>query len=360
MKELLKKLKYYKYPYIIKISLDTLNKEIDVINVEKSDNDVVCNTNKKTINFLNDNNIQYELLNKRKYFKYFIFKKWIMIVSLLMIILIMFTSNTLIRKISFKSKGFYNEEVYEFVIDHLYKVGNCYILKDDLNQLNKEIRTTFNYYEFINVSKENSNLIINIVKNAKNYDDSESFITNELVSSKNAYVLKINISSGIRNVDLFQMVKKGDLLISGENVSGNVVARCIEIKEYTIPKKYKRKVYTNNYFVNRYIKFNNHNKIEKAPYKLYYKFVNIIYELGNFSLVEETYFEQVELDIEYDISEIEEYAKEYIKYLFYKNHHYEDEKIIDIKILDKREDNNYLYIKSVNTTIEQIAIEKND
>ena len=222
------------------------------------------------------------------------------------------------------------------------------------NELNNKLRKKFNYYEFINLSKLNGNLIINIVKNDSNIK-SEEKNTDKIVSNKDAYILKIQISSGNRNVELFQMVKKGDILISGESCKGYVIGRTIEIVDYKIPKVYKKILYTNNYYKNRYIKYKDQNKEFSIPFNRYYLMRNVIYKIGNFSLVEDVYFEQVEALIEYSIFDIEYYLYDYIKYLFYSNHHYEEEKIIDIKIVSKKEDEKFFYIKTINTALEELG-----
>ena len=354
MKVLLKKLKYFNYFYYIKLLVKDLPKDINLIDIKIINEKITGYTNKKNILLLNKLNIEFEILKYHHKIKNFLIRKWLGILSLIIIVLLMFSSNLFVRNISFKTNCTYDEEVLSYIKSNLKTFGKVYLLNGNLNELNNRLRTKFNYYEFINVYKVNGDLVINIVKN-ENKVLGNVVKESDIVSKKNAYVLKIQISSGIRNIELFQMVKKGDILISGNKPVGYIIGRCIESVDYQIPKSYKRLVYTSNYYTNRYIKISETKKEENLQYEKYYKKTNIIYQIGNFSLVEDVYFEQKEILIEYTKEDVEHYLYDYIKYLFYSNHHYDEERIIDIKIVNIKEDDRYFYLKTINTTIEQLG-----
>jgi len=354
----LKKYWYYKYPYHICLDIKDLPNNIIGKRFEIDDNRIKFITNKKGIELLNSLNVYYELEdNHKKNIKNFLLRRLMGIISFVIIIILMIFSNHYVREIRFENDLYYNEEVYEYVKSNFKKVGNIYLVNKSINNVSIELKNEFNYYAFIGLIKEAGVLKIKIVPNIK-INKKEEVNNLGLYASKNAYIVYINIDNGKNLVNYQQMVKKGDLLVEGENCSGIIVGRTIDIETFTIKKENELNIYTNNYYKDRYFQiFNYSNEIKKSKYKNYYLDKKIIIDLYFFKVYENTYYEKVNkkeivnIDlVKYNINKL--YEKE-----FYKIKRNKKERVINVKILNIEEDEEFYYLKLLTIKYENIIRE---
>mgnify|MGYP003290124421 CR=1 FL=1 len=353
-----KKYWYYKYPYHICLDIKDLPNNIVGKRFEIVDNSVKFITNKKGIELLNSLNIYYELNDTfKKKLRTFLLRRLVGIISFVIILFLMFFSNHYVREIKFENDLYYNEEVYEYVKGCFKKVGNIYLVNKSLNNVSIDLKNEFNYYAFIGLIKEGGILKIKIIPNVK-INKNEQHSNLGLYASKNAYIVYINIDNGKNLVNYQQMVKKGDLLVGGENCSGIIIGRTIDIETFIIKKEQELSIYTNNYYKDRYFQiFNYNNENKKSKYKNYYVDKKIIIDLYFFKVYENTYYEKVNKNeivnidlIKYNINKL--YEKE-----FYQIKRNKKEKVINVEILNIEEDKEFFYLKLLTIKYENIVRE---
>lgn len=187
--------------------------------VTSSDDFIICYGNKKQLNKLIDYDIEYT-----NQFKVFInnvlLKRFIIIITFLLITFMFSSSSYFIREIRFKNDNFYDQRVYTYVLNKLNKSFFFYTLDEDINEVSRCLRAAFPNYSYIGIKKKGSVLEIDIEKIDIFEKDNKSKNKNPIVSNYNAVIYSISCKSGIVSVNLNQSVKKGDLLISPNNEEG--------------------------------------------------------------------------------------------------------------------------------------------
>lgn len=187
--------------------------------VTSSDDFIICYGNKKQLNKLIDYDIEYT-----NQFKVFInnvlLKRFIIIITFLLITFMFSSSSYFIREIRFKNDNFYDQRVYTYVLNKLNKSLFFYTLDEDINEVSRCLRAAFPNYSYIGIKKKGSVLEIDIEKIDILEKDNKSKNKNPIVSNYNAVIYSISCKSGIVSVNLNQSVKKGDLLISPNNEDG--------------------------------------------------------------------------------------------------------------------------------------------
>ena len=354
----LKKYWFYKYPYHICLDIKDLPNNIIGKRFEIEDNKIKFITNKKGIELLNTLNIYYELNdNFKKNLKNFLLRRFVGIISFVIILFLMVFSNHYVREIKFENELYYNQKVYDYVKNNFRRIGNIYLVNKGINDISINLKNEFNYYAFIGLVKESGILKIKIVPNIP-INKNEEHLNLGLYASKNAYITYININKGKNLVNLQQMVKKDELLVEGENCNGIIVGRTVDIETLTIKKEQELTIYTNNYYKDRYFKiFNYDNENKVSRYENYYLDKKIIVDLYFFKIYENTYYEKV---IKKDIVNIE-----FIKYNiekiyeqeFYKIKRDSKEKIVNVNLLNIDEDEEFYYLKLLTIKYENIIRE---
>lgn len=187
--------------------------------VTSNDDFIICYGNKKQLNKLIDYDIEYT-----NQFKIFInnvlLKRFIIIITFLLITFMFSSSSYFIREIRFKNDNFYDQRVYTYVLNKLNKSFFFYTLDEDINEVSRCLRAAFPNYSYIGIKKKGSVLEIDIEKIDILEKDIKSKNKNPIVSNYNAVIYSISCKSGIVSVNLNQSVKKGDLLISPNNEDG--------------------------------------------------------------------------------------------------------------------------------------------
>lgn len=354
----LQKYWFYKYPY--KVSLLVKQLPSDIVGKNFSINDIYINfiTNKKGLRLLDSKNIYYEVENDSlNNIKSFLSRRLIGIISILIIMFLMFFSNHYIRTIEFENDLYYNEEVYKYLQNNLKRVGNIYLAKKSINDLSINLRNEFNYYAFIGLIKDAGVLKIKIIPNnpINKHIEKEN---DGLYASKNAYICYININKGKNLITYNQMVKAGQLLVEGKNSDGVIIGRTIEIETLSIKKNQVDKIYTGNYYVERYFEIfkynNNHNTCKYENYYLQSKIKLNFYFLKIYEL---TYYEIKEEISEVNIDLIKNEIFKIYEEKFYKIKRTLKEVVLDVKVLSIDEDEEYYYLKLLTSKNENIIRE---
>lgn len=362
--------KLFKYSYYVKIKNTPLNNEIEGAFFKYDKEFIAFNTNKKTYELLKNRNIIIEsnYKTRKKHFKNFLLQKWISILSIIIIFLIFLFSENKIKKIIFSNDLYYSKEVIDVIYDNVIKHKYYYELKENINEISKNLRSRFPYYEWIGLRKKGNILYIDIVNLEPILIIPKTEKKGDLIAKKTAYIVNYHLESGLVVIDINQTVKKGDLLVSGnlnyENKSdkeqwvspnGYVNGKTIERITINIPKKSKKEIYTGIKKSKIKLMINNKHKSFKSPYKLSFFQMETIFKFGIFRLVKETYFEKIINEYVITKPTAISHAKLQVETDFYKisrNPYEEITKMNVVNVIDKEQ--NY-EITLIVTKIENIA-----
>lgn len=337
--------------YLVTLSYDEfiyLDKKI-AYNVIIEEGFVTFYTTKKGLSYLYGiENIEVTDLYK-KYTINLIKKHLIFTLLILAMFVIMITSSIFIRKIEFKKETIHNYEIKKLIEKDLKKFGSIYYLNISVNDLNKKLRFYFPNFEYIGVLKEGAKLVVDVVLQNLDKDDSSSkHEYGDVVSKYDGYITLIKSSKGIVNVTTSQSVKKGDLLISGNlnykvdpnsvnnlvRAEGIVLAHIATYEKIIVYKKIIEKSYTGNVF--NYYGLNLFNKtilneLDKKQNYGHILYENIFSINGFISFYKVKVFEEDNTIVTYNYDDAYNYAysKIFKQFNIDKIHENEEIKFID-------------------------------
>lgn len=365
--ERLKQLRLNK-KYLVRLKKEDFikNKVRNVENVKLEDEEVVFVTN----------DLYEEGINRYKSFFNKIFKSYFLIIfSIVIIFLLLFVSNYYIREIVFEDELTYSESVYNEVKNNLNKIGNVYVLNDSLNELNNKIQRKFYNYSYIGLVRKTGKLII-VIKLLPNYDkvEEENDERGNLISLYNAYVVGLKLKKGVSLVVPSQVVRKGDVLITGNlkhhlnnnelnnyiHPSGAVFGKVIEYEEVVVKKVNSINVLNGN--VKKFYLLEINNKLlgkNKVYYDKYENKEKCLYDLFSILMFYRVYqYEKEDIVIEHSNQTSFSYAVSEIERRFISCKKYEEEKLLSIDLI-KSEYNNgeYRYLFCVKKVINIVKFE---
>lgn len=276
-------------------------------------------------------------------------------IGFLLLILMLIPVTKTVTEIKFVNDETYNEDVYDYVEGRLKKVWVFAFLDEDIVEINKDIRSVFYDYQWINIEKDGTKVLINI-------SDDDTLINEEIVEKPKSLYSKYDsivegyfVEKGTINVKVGHSVSKGDLLIDGhiklynekqEEVAakGYVYGKVVEDKEIVVLKKEEKiertgKVETHNI----YVLFGNSLNDPTPKFDNYETEYADLYTFGSSIIVRKvTYYEISTITNLYSKNDAVEYGKSMLEKEFKDNKKYEFEEIIAIKILSIDE-NEYDY-----------------
>lgn len=292
----------------------------------------------------NDEIKTYIITNRNKLIISFIITVAIFIIFIL--------NNFFVRKIEFKDKKYYNEEIYECVLNYSKKIGKYYFFKDTINHISVELREKYYQYAYIGLLKRGSKVLIEIeTQTIKSEENKSNNLIGEYVSKADGTIEKIKIESGNVLVKYNEVVKKDQILVTSnllynENLfskdkivplKGYVIARTREYKEISVLKEEYIKIITNidkkkyNISYKNNKNYNQNNKFTKE-----YN----VFKIGNFYLKKKITYNEEIIKVERNLNDALEYAK-YLIYIEYINSFlFEEEEIISIDIIKIDENGN--------------------
>lgn len=360
------RLKYY-----VKTSKKIFYKNIEYIKDNnilkhfKEDNDNIFFISNKKIDIDGFNNVNIIQI----IFKKIILPNLIFIIGLILMIGIILSTPYYIRDVKYDKNSIKDEAVYNYVLNSLEKSLINRELKISLNDLSKELSIVFSHYAFIGLKKVGSVIYINIElqDSILNQIDTNNKI-GDFISKYDAYIEDIVVEKGFVVVNSNTVVKKGDLLISGNlKYSQNV----FDNKFYISPKGYiigniiefKKIIVNKNNFINSYNgNYSNYNKYEffGRTYNDKRRYQNSILKekikfniKGILTIYEITEYEKGEIEFTYDDNNVIEYCNSLIYCELEKNRISEKEKINKISLLKIKQDKDtyellFLINKNVN------------
>ncbi len=365
--ERLKQLRLNK-KYLVRLKKEDFikNKVRNVENVKLEDEEVVFVTN----------DLYEEGINRYMSFFNKIFKSHFLIIfSIVIIFLLLFASNYYIREIVFEDELTYSESVYNEVKNNLNKIGNVYVLNDSLNELNNKIQRKFYNYSYIGLVRKTGKLII-VIKLLPNYDkvEEENDERGNLISLYNAYVVGLKLKKGVSLVVPSQVVRKGDVLITGNlkhhlnnnelnnyiHPSGAVFGKVIEYEEVVVKKVNSINVLNGN--VKKFYLLEINNKLlgkNKVYYNKYENKEKCLFDLFSILMFYRVYqYEKEDIVIEHSNQTSFSYAVSEIERRFISRKKYEEEKLLSIDLIKSEYINGeYRYLFCVKKVINIVKFE---
>lgn len=199
-----------------------------------------------------DGEIYYEIRDSRnnkilENGKKFLKRYLIILLGLLIMFGVIVSSSLYIREISFSN--YEDESVYQEVMTSMKKVGPFYYPSQKLNTLESKLRINHPEYAWIGLRKDTSILYIDIDKIDVEIVPEVTLKKGDIISSANGLVDKMIVLRGKSNINLGDVVKKGDLLISGTLSENEIVsplayiyARTFTYEKVVVDKYYEYSV----------------------------------------------------------------------------------------------------------------------
>lgn len=279
----------------------------------------------------------------------------ITIIGFIILILMLIPVTKTVTEIKFVKEETYNEDVYNFVEGRLKKVWLFAFLDEDITKINKDIRSVFYEYQWINIEKEGTKVLINISDDDTLNNETNIEKPKSLYSKYNSIVEGYFVEKGTINVKVGHSVSQGDLLIDGhvkmyndklEEVpaKGYVYGKVIEEKKINVLKKEEKiertgKLETHNI----YVLFGNSLNNPIPSFNNYEAEYENLYSFGNSIIVRKViYYEIATITNVYSKDDAVDYGKSLIEKEFKNEKKYDFEEIIEIKILSIV-DNEYDY-----------------
>ncbi len=315
----------------------------------------VYNFNK---NIYNDKTINFEVqkLNKGQIIE-FIKKYLITFIGLLLFISVLFIINKNITEIRFSNNDYYDQEVYEYVFQKLDGTRFKFISQNQINKINKEIRSVFYKYQWISIRKEGTIIYIDIAKTDDDKLIDESKVPGGLYSEYDAIIKGYVIKKGTSLIKKDMSVSKGDELISGiitlynNNVEfihphGYVIGEVTEYITIKVEKVHEDLIRTGNVITkNKIILFNKSKEEEFDQFENYETEKKSKFKLGNFlEIIELKIYELKEVHTEYSLEDAYDYAKSEIINEFNENKEYDNEMIKQIELINGYLKNDIYYV----------------
>ena len=279
----------------------------------------------------------------------------ITVIGFFLLILMLIPVTKTVTEIKFVNDETYNKDVYDYVEGRLKKVWVFAFLDDDIVEINKDIRSEFYDYQWINIEKDGTKVLINISDDDTLINEEKPEKPSSLYSKYDSIVEGYFVEKGTINVKVGHSVSKGDLLIDGhvklyndkiEEVAakGYVYGKVVEEKKISILKKEEKIERTGKVEVhNIYVLFGNSLNDPVPEFADYETEYEELYSFGDsFAIRKVTYYEISTIINVYSKDDAIDYGKSMLEKDFKSIKKYDFEEIITIKILSILE-NEYDY-----------------
>lgn len=342
------------------------NKKIN--NVNTYDNRITFETNEKSLQLLLKDIQELSYFNKRKVKIITFFKKYcISILSLLILLLFIINEQIVIKEIEFVNENTYSKEVENYIYDNVLDKKICYYyLNDNINNINKDLKFNFYYYEWINVIKK-GNVLKVIIDNQdeKNYLDSTSNLKGDIISNRDGIIRYYFIKKGVNLIKDNQSIKKGDTLISGNLLINNnevdyihpigiVLAEVVDTHNIKIKKRNVEYLRTGKIEIFENVQIFGLNNKECSFYMFDIE-EEIIFDYKFIKRIKKIYYEIKEIICFYNKEDAIRMSYSMIEKDFNNNKVHEREKILESYLLEYYEDDEYYYFKYMVKKILNIA-----
>ena len=276
--------------------------------IEVVGDSIMFHTNKDTIKILEEKNIRYMLhYSKRKNIKEFFKNKTGLIVGILCVCFLILMNSFRVSKVIFNGNYPINNEIETYIKEQNQQILFFEFHKNNYEYLSKELRSVFNEYEWISITKKGSVIYVEVEPTTSKEIGKIDNTPADIIASKSGIVYEYKTFNGKAMVTANSYIKKGEVLIAGGNdqAKGYVLATVFEEVTIEVPKKEKISQYSG--------KTTSYNQV-----MLFGKGFNVS---KNINYVESDLTIKRLFNIPYFISvnKIEEYEKNDIIYVYDKN-----------------------------------------
>lgn len=327
---------------------------INVYNLTRKEEYVEFYVNSKTYNLYKSKFKDIEdiiIMDSLKFVKVLILKKHLlMFLFTLIMCTIMITSSLFIREIVFVNPSIYDYDINKTINNNLKTYGIFSKLNVSLNDLNKELRTSYPHFAYIGVSKVGAKLMVETIKeNVKNDTLSVDFSKGDVISMYDAYITGVETTQGVLVIQTGQSVKKGELLISGNlnyyndpnildntvKASGVILGKVAIYEVIKVNKIIEEYVYSSDIDYKYDLKIFNKSILKKNEDEFSYQVINDIFTINNIiSLSKVTSFKKEKVLTMYNYESAKEYSYSKIIYNFNLGRMHEKESILFIDYID--------------------------
>lgn len=353
----------------VKIAKDDIAKVsgCEIKNLQRNDGEISFLTNKKSFQSIRDkiSEIKYVNILKNK-IKYIIKTYMISIISILIIMLLLINQSKSISNIEFINYNTYDSEVEEFIREKCKKIGPFYYLNTPINNINKELKQKFYYYEWISITKKGSIIEVNINKqqNADLIKDEEN-VKGDLIASQDAIIKMYYVKKGVVLIKEMQAVNAGDVLVTGNlkyhigqveyiKADGIVIGETLKYEIVKVEKKITNESRTGRIEVIKKIVFFDQNPNVESHFKDYDVIKEEVFNISSFiKMIRYTIYEKSILIQEYTLEQALAFAKSKIQKDFTPSKY---ETIKSIQLVRSEETEENFYFKFVVKKYENIAV----
>lgn len=191
--------------------------KIVACNISLSSGQVCFKTDKITIKYLDENKIDYEIVeNKNKAIKRKLMINRGLIIGAMVFVFAILLNAYRVSDITYNANYLINDEIKEEIQKDMKKLFFWDFYGGNLDESATILRRKYVNYQWISLEKKGSKIVITI----SDYDDSsinkEEDIIGDVVAKKDGIIKYYTIYKGGNNVEVNKYVKKGDVLISSD------------------------------------------------------------------------------------------------------------------------------------------------
>ena len=334
---------------------------IKAYNIEIVGEAIMFTTDKATLLLLESKNIAYMLHDSKiKRIKNTLKYKSGIYIGLLWVLFFVIMNSYRVNEIKFNNEFPINDEIKTYITSQNQQILFFSFHKNNYQDLSKNLRSTFFEYEWINVEKKGTKLLVTI--NTPNTDiiPTDSYEVGDIVAKKAGMISEYKVFNGTSVLTSNKYVNKGDVLIDGQasGAKGYVLATVYDqvkitvMKENIIEKQTGNKIkYTKIKLFNKSFNINKKNNFNKSDVSVR-KVFSIPY-LISINKIEE--FEKNDIIYTYDSDKAVLFAKNIIIDGFTNSKVLNEEKIIRIEQLSIKETDNAFEIIFLVKKIESIG-----
>ena len=304
---------------------------------------------------INEEDVYYHELDSYKKYQnlgYLYFKEYLYVfIGIFISVIIVIINSIRIKDIVINGNYPINKKIKNDIYEYTHQLLGIRFLNTNLKELNIKIRSAYNMYEWISITKKGNIVYVNITKQPKYDDLSDDSNGGDILSKYDGVIKYYRIYQGLGNVCYNKSVKKGDLLVSGNvydhlvNPKAIILAEIYQEYSITINKNRVLNEYSGKIKTVKEINFCNLKlKFKKNPFKFYdikkekrFSFLNFI------SYYDIHIYEKSDIISVYTFDEAYELAKSEILKDFTYNMVFEKEKILEYFIIGYEINDNYSF-----------------
>lgn len=226
---------------------------------------IISSKRKKEVSdILRTNNIEvFSLVDVGLLTKMKKFNRIGLIFGALLILLFVYFSSKVVWKIEIDGNERLSDNEVEKILNESGLFYGKYIPSINYDKLHNEILLKNKEISWISVNINGNVAYVSIKENQKTHTDSEYY--SNIVAGCDAQVVEVRVKNGEQVIKINDIVKEGELLISGvidsksqgvryEKANGEILGRTIKEISLSFPYKGKEKIYTGKIFTEKKIK----------------------------------------------------------------------------------------------------------